>query len=126
MNEPVYLAAINDLENNLHLAMEFSASMDFREFESDYRTQYAVIRALEICGEATKRIPEDVRALEPGIPFKAMAGMRDRLIHGYDNVNAGLIWSTVTVTIPATHTTVFIIAVLYRKEAYQRARRRLS
>jgi len=101
MSEYPYLAAIRDLERNLELAVSFTESMDFRGFESDYRTQYAVIRALEVCGEATKRIPEEVRALEPGIPFKAMAGMRDRLIHGYDNVNPSLIWSTVTITIPS-------------------------
>ena len=64
------------------------------------KEQYAVIRALEIMGESVKRIPEEVRVLEPMVPWKAMAGMRDRLIHGYDNVNLGLVWSTVCVTIP--------------------------
>ncbi len=92
-----YLA---DLEENLKRAVDFAKDLSFEDFEKDHRTQYAVIRALEIMGESVKRIPDQVRALEPRVPWKAMAGMRDRLIHGYDNVNLGLVWSTVRVTIP--------------------------
>ncbi|TVR03719.1 MAG: DUF86 domain-containing protein [Spirochaetaceae bacterium] len=82
MNAPDFDDALSDLERNLTLVVEFADSKTFADFESDFRTQYAVIRALEICGEAVKRIPSDVRELEPAIPWKAMAGMRDRLIHG--------------------------------------------
>lgn len=96
-----YSDALNDLERNLTLVTEFTESKTLADFESDFRTQYAVIRALEICGEAVKRIPEDVRKLGPTLPWKAMAGMRDRLIHGYDNVNTSLVWATVTKTVPS-------------------------
>ncbi len=101
MNTRDFSDALTDLERNLTLVMEFTDSKTLADFESDFRTQYAVIRALEICGEAVKRIPDDVRKLEPDIPWKAMAGMRDRLIHGYDNVNTSLVWTTVTKTVPS-------------------------
>jgi uncharacterized protein with HEPN domain len=101
MSKRDYQDALVDLEHNLKLTIEFTESNTFSDFEADYRTQYAVIRALEICGEAAKQIPDEVRDLEPGIPFKAMAGMRDRLIHGYDNINTNLVWTTAITTVPA-------------------------
>ena len=76
MSQRDYQNALLDLERNLMLTIEFTESITFSDLESDYRTQYAVIRVLEICGEAAKQIPEEIRRLEPGIPFKAMAGMR--------------------------------------------------
>ncbi|HUX40523.1 MAG TPA: DUF86 domain-containing protein [Rectinemataceae bacterium] len=100
MKEPHVEDYLADLEENLQRAVDFAKDSSFEDFEKDYRTQYAVIRALEIIGESVKRIPEDLRLLEPEVPWKSMAGMRDRLIHGYDNVNVGLVWSTVRVTIP--------------------------
>lgn len=62
--------------------------------------QFAVIRCLEIIGEATKRLPDDFREVNSDVPWKAMAGMRDRLIHGYDVVDPEIIWATITKTIP--------------------------
>ena len=56
-------------------ALQFVAGMSFEEFAADRRTTYAAVRALEIIGEATKRLPEEIRALEPGVPWKKMAGM---------------------------------------------------
>ena len=100
MKDPRIEDYLADLEENLQRAVDFTKDLNLEDFEADFRTQYAVIRALEIIGESVKRIPEEVKAKEPGVPWKAMAGMRDRLIHGYDNVNLGLVWSTVRVTIP--------------------------
>lgn len=71
------------------------------DFQNDEKTQYAVIRCLEVIGEAVKRIPEDFRELHPDIPWRAMAGMRDRLIHGYDIVDNEIIWIIVKDTIPS-------------------------
>jgi len=101
MKEPQVEDYLADLEENLKRAVEFCSDTTFEEFERDYRNQYAVIRALEIVGESAKRIPDGIRDLDPGIPWKAMAGMRDRLIHGYDSVNLALVWKTATSTIPS-------------------------
>lgn len=72
----------------------------FENFADDFRTNYAAIRALEIIGEATKRLPSEVRDAYPDISWREMAGMRDRIIHGYDTVDLRIIWETVTQRIP--------------------------
>jgi uncharacterized protein with HEPN domain len=93
--------ALEDIKRNLELIVEFTGSIDRTGFEAEYKTQYAVIRALEIVGEAAKRIPQDFRDRRPDIPWKAMAGMRDRLIHSYDNINVEIVWNTARDTVPA-------------------------
>jgi uncharacterized protein with HEPN domain len=87
-------------------AMQFVEGIDFTTFAGDKRTTYAVIRALEIIGEATKRIPEDIRQQYPSIPWRNMAGMRDKLIHGYTNVNLERIFETVRTDLPKTKTAI--------------------
>lgn len=69
-------------------------------FEQDFKTQDAVIRQLEIIGEATKRIGSELRTAYPGIPWRGMAGMRDILIHKYDETDLDIVWKTATESIP--------------------------
>ncbi len=83
------------------LTQEFIKDYSFSDFDNDEKTQYAVIRCFEVIGEAVKRLPGDYIEMHPHIPWKAMAGMRDRLIHGYDVVDNEIMWNTVTNTIPA-------------------------
>lgn len=85
----------------MQLALSFTTDMSLADFRNDEKTQYAVIRCLEIIGEAAKRIPEEFRQGHPDIPWRSMAGMRDRLIHGYDVVDSEIVWVTVRDTIPA-------------------------
>ena len=61
--------------------------MDFDQFKEDDKTTSAVIRKLEIIGEATKHIPQDITQKYPTVPWKEMAGMRDKLIHFYYDVD---------------------------------------
>jgi uncharacterized protein with HEPN domain len=100
MSSETFREALEDIRRNLELIIEFTASMEREEFETEYKTQYAVVRALEIVGEATKRIPQEARDRDPGIPWKAMAGMRDRLIHSYDSINRDIVWNTARETVP--------------------------
>ena len=95
-----YLVYVQDIVDAMSRSRSFVAGMDFQDFEQDIRTVYAVTRALEIIGEACKRVPEEIREEYPTIPWRAMAGMRDRLIHGYNNVNLTLVWETVYTQIP--------------------------
>lgn len=95
-----YIDSLNDIFRSMELSQKFIHDLTLQSFKEDDKTQFAVIRCLEIIGEATKRLPDTLRDSNPDIPWKAMAGMRDRLIHGYDVVDPEIIWVTVTVTIP--------------------------
>lgn len=64
-----------------------------RAFMDDLKTQSAVIRQIEIVGEAVKRLTEDTKRLEPDVPWRQIAGTRDRLIHGYFQVYLVAVWS---------------------------------
>ncbi|MFH1258622.1 MAG: DUF86 domain-containing protein [Elusimicrobiota bacterium] len=65
------------------------------------KTIFAVIRALEIIGEAVKNIPESIRKKYAGIPWKSMAGMRDKLIHEYFGAKLDVVWDTAKNEIPS-------------------------
>jgi uncharacterized protein with HEPN domain len=78
----------------------FLEGVTYDQFEAESQINFAVVRALEIVGEATKRLPTSLREQYPGIPWKAMAGMRDRIIHGYDTVDLEIVWDVVKQDIP--------------------------
>jgi uncharacterized protein with HEPN domain len=63
--------------------------------------QDAVVRNLEIVGEAAKRVSPDLRERAPGIPWREMAGMRDKLVHDYFGVDLDLVWDVVAAELPA-------------------------
>lgn len=88
------LEAMNDIE-------EFIKGMEFNEFSGDKKTKYAVLKALENIGEATKNLPDTLKDEYPEVPWKLMAGMRDKVTHGYFVVNLPIIWSTAKKDIPA-------------------------
>jgi uncharacterized protein with HEPN domain len=89
-----------DILNAAQKALDFVAGMSYEDFLADDKTIYAVIRALEIIGEAAKRIPPDLRDLHPQVPWRSMAGIRDKLIHNYVNVHPEVVWRTVTEDLP--------------------------
>ena len=72
----------------------------FEDFMEDETLKRAVVRSLEIIGEATKKIPADFKVKWDTIPWKNMAGMRDRLIHDYIGVNYGIVWDVLKNKIP--------------------------
>jgi uncharacterized protein with HEPN domain len=75
--------------------------MSYEAFVVDDKTVFAVVRALEIVGEATKRIPQSIRDRYPEVPWRSMACIRDKLIHDYVSVNLEVVWKTVTEDLPA-------------------------
>ena len=74
--------------------------------KGDDKTIFAVVRALEIIGEATKRIPQTVRDQEPSVPWRAMAGMRDKRAHDYIGVNLTVVWKTASEDLPGLKPTI--------------------
>lgn len=89
-----------DILTAARLVQDFVQGLTREEFECDVKTQAAVVREMEIIGEATKRISQEFRSANPGIPWKKMAGMRDVLIHAYDEVDLEEVWNVVQVSIP--------------------------
>lgn len=97
-NTIVYL---RDILDNMNLAVEFVEDHTYDEFTEDRKTVYAVLRCLEVVGEAAKNVPSPVRERYPAVPWKDMAGMRDRLIHLYFGVSHEKVWRAVKEDIPA-------------------------
>lgn len=77
-----------------------SDGLTYDEFYNDETLKRAVVRSLEIIGEATKKIPADFKVLWSSIQWKNMAGMRDRLIHDYIGVNYSIVWDVIKNKIP--------------------------
>jgi len=78
----------------------FVQDMTLDQFELDDKTSSAVIRKLEIIGEATKNIPAEIRQNYAQVPWKEMAGMRDKLIHFYFGINYNLVWQAIKNRLP--------------------------
>jgi len=92
----IYLHYLQDILASITKALEFVEGMSSEDFLQDDKTAYAVIRALEVIGEATKGVPDEVRDKHPDIPWRSMAGMREKLIHHYFGVELDTVWKTVT------------------------------
>jgi len=93
------LDAIGDIES-------FVGKMTYEEFIKDKKTLNAVVRSIEIIGEASKNIPEPIKAKYKELPWKQMAGMRDKLIHAYFGIDAETLWKAAKDNIPPLKTPI--------------------
>jgi len=101
-----------------------TAGMSAERFMGDETLQRAFVRSLEIIGEATKKVPDEFRARYPIVEWRAMAGMRDRLIHNYFGVDYELVWDVVQNRIPALRVQIaLIIDASKRMQAWSAAER---
>lgn len=91
---------LNDIKSAIAEIEEFTSGMDFETFATDRKTVNAVIRSLEVLGEATKHIPTNFRRKHPDIPWSKMAGMRDVLIHDYMGVDLKTVWKVIQERLP--------------------------
>ena len=92
---------ILDMLEAARRAMDYCSGLDYEGFLSDTMAQDAVVRNIEILGEATKNLSDSIRERMPDVPWHSIAGMRDRLIHHYFGVNWDIVWSVVQDELPA-------------------------
>lgn len=95
-----YTLYLKDILEAMHAIEKFVENITFEDFQRNDMVSSAVIRKFEIIGEATKGLPETVRNKYPQVPWKEMAGMRDRLIHFYFGIKYDLVWHTIKDVIP--------------------------
>ena len=96
-DDSIYLEHI---EQNLKRIILYASGITEEEFLENIQLQDACIRQIEIMGEATKRISEIFKGSHPEVPWKDMAGMRDKIIHDYLDVDLNIVYQTIAVDIP--------------------------
>jgi uncharacterized protein with HEPN domain len=96
----VYLDYLQDMRDNARKAIDFSAGLNYEAFSRDEKTIYAVIRAVEVIGEAATNIPEDIRSHYAEIPWREIKGMRNKLVHQYFGINMEVVWQTIQEDLP--------------------------
>lgn len=84
-----------DITENIRLALEFAGDRDYRSFCDDRRTVYAVVRCLEIISEASRRLPETMKARHPEIPWRDIAAAGNLYRHQYEDVLEQRVWRTI-------------------------------
>jgi len=88
----IYLDYIQDILDSIRDIESFIKGMTFEDFKKDRKTINAVVRSVEVIGEASKNIPSPIKTRYSGVPWKKMAGMRDKLIHEYFGVDKEILW----------------------------------
>ncbi len=96
-DDNIFLHHIND---SIQRIKQYISNMDHSEFISNNMAQAAVIRELEIIGEASKSVSNETKDLAPEIPWRRISGMRDKLIHNYMGVDMEAVWDTLVIDIP--------------------------
>ncbi len=84
---------LNDIREAIHRILTYTADLTYQQFMEDIKTQDAVVRNLEIIGEATKNLSMNLRKSHPKVPWKDLMGMRDKMIHHYFGINYEIVWT---------------------------------
>ena len=93
--ERLLLDYLNDILENISDIKEFTSGMTRESYSSDKKTVKAVVRSLEVIGEAANKIPQNIRDSYPEIPWMEIIAMRNRLIHEYFGIDLDIIWQTI-------------------------------
>ena len=89
------------MRDHAHELVELVRERTRRDLDSDRLLALAAVRLLEIIGEPAARVPAEERASLPGVPWSSIVGLRNRLIHGYDDVDHDIVWEIVTTDLPS-------------------------
>ena len=87
---------LDDILDSIEKIEEYTRGVNFKKFDSNTELQDAVVRRLEIIGEAVKNLPAETKSKHPEIPWKQISGMRDVLIHEYAGVSLKRVWKVIT------------------------------
>ena len=90
-----YTVYLNDIMESISLVENYTRGLSFEVFSQDRKTQDAVVRQLEIIGEATKQIPESMRQIRTDVEWRKIADLRDILVHQYFKVDLQIVWDIV-------------------------------
>lgn len=99
-----YRLYIKDILDAIQKIEDFVGNISFEEFVEDDKTSSACIRKLEIVGEASKNIPQDLKEKYPHLPWREMAGMRDKIVHFYFGVDYEIVWKVIKERLPEIKT----------------------
>lgn len=91
---------IQDISESINRIISYTENINYEQFKKDLKTQDAVFRNIEIMGEAVKSLSEQIKSKHLEIPWKNIAGTRDKLIHDYFGVNIDIVWDIVLNEIP--------------------------
>jgi len=91
---------IEDILEAISNIAQYTSGMDFETFQADQKTVDAVVRNLEIIGEAARNVPPPVRAYHPAVPWERMVAIRNVLIHEYSGVSVPIVWRTIKEDLP--------------------------
>jgi uncharacterized protein with HEPN domain len=100
MSKREFLDYVQDILDSIDEIESFISGMDHDEFNEDRKTVNAVIRSLEVIGEAAKKVPKEITDRYNKVPWKKMCAMRDKLIHEYFGVDEDIVWKVATEEIP--------------------------
>jgi len=105
-DERTILDYLEDISNAILDIRSFVHDMSADAFMADKKTVNAVVRSLEVIGEATGKIPTDIRMRYPDVPWDEIIGMRNRLIHEYFGVDLDIVWQTIQDDLAALETAI--------------------
>ena len=95
-----YKVYLEDIQQAAAKIRKYTAGLSFEGFAADDKTQDAVVRNLEIIGEAVRNLPEEIRAQRPGVDWQKISGLRNILIHEYFGIEITIIWDIVQNKVP--------------------------
>ena len=96
-----HILFLRDMRSHASKAIEFVEGIAYDHFSSNEEKQFAVVRAIEVIGEAAKQVPDSIRELAPLIPWRQIVGTRDKLIHHYFGVKLDVVWKVTQVELPS-------------------------
>jgi uncharacterized protein with HEPN domain len=114
-----YIDYVNDIAGEIKNIEKFIEGMDYPGFSTDLKTSHAVIRSLEVIGEAAGNLPDDVKKNYPDEPWYKIAGIRNKIAHEYFGVDLKIVWKTIKEDLPRLKFTAEKIIKDYEQETIQ-------